>query len=323
MSSSKEKTLKLLEIMQKETDVNNGLKVSELIEKLSQAGYDCDRRSIATDLAAFDDAGFAIGKDKARYFIKDNTLTVSDEKLLADLVLSATSIPKEKADCLFDSITSRISEKDKEILFNQFVIDAKVRTENTEVSRNVELIVEAINSKKSLQFNYKTKSDKKGMKHYFIPYATVWNNQRYYVIGYDIMPRRICNLLVEKMYNMDYSYHEYIAIEETMEYGKDFDIGRYVNDTYNMFTGNIVKAIIQYDISIHEYIEPHLKFKIHEGDDFISKSKDKRIVACDVAESDGFVSFVLQFGDKIKILSPQSLVEKVKKQIVSIANMYK
>ncbi|MBR1532181.1 MAG: WYL domain-containing protein, partial [Eubacterium sp.] len=42
----------------------------------------------------------------------------------------------------------------------------------------------------------------------------------------------------------------------------------------------------------------------------------------DAAVSDGLVSWIMNFGDKIKVISPQQLADAVKKKALKIADIY-
>jgi predicted DNA-binding transcriptional regulator YafY len=107
-------------------------------------------------------------------------------------------------------------------------------------------------------------------------------------------------------------------IEEVSEYKGAFDVADYTSKMFNMFTGETSKVVITCDLSIREEIMDRFGAKIP----LTAVDTDHFKTEINAAVSDGLVSWIMSFGNKIKVEEPKSLAKSVKEKAQSIAKLY-
>ena len=80
------KILKLLELLQQQTDDQHPLTTTEICAKMDLIGIPCDRRTLSKDIALLNEQGYEIlwrwvGKEKG-YYIVDRSFSVPELKIL-------------------------------------------------------------------------------------------------------------------------------------------------------------------------------------------------------------------------------------------------
>ena len=63
-NGTKIKLLKLLEILERESDEDNSLSTTGIIEKLAEKGISCDRNTVYRDINKLNESGYEILCDK-------------------------------------------------------------------------------------------------------------------------------------------------------------------------------------------------------------------------------------------------------------------
>lgn len=310
MASLKIKTLKLLEILYKQTDEHNRLKTNELIDILTEQGYKCNRRSIYDDIEAFREIGCDIKKERG-YYVASRRLELPEVKILLDAVASAEFLTAEQTDELSSKLLGLLSASQAEQLEYQFSANnalKNISTEEQDIFHTVNTLSSATDQWRQVKFSY-VKNDSKKI-HYVYPYYLSWNNQRYYLIGYDYHLKGMSHYRVERIFDIDLTSRTFQPVNEV-------EAADYLVGTYNMFSGKLCKAKIKFHRDILDEFKKHF-----EHGSFKGYSKGYLQADIEVAESDGFVSFALSYGDKLQVLEPKSLADKVAKKAQEIANMY-
>ena len=117
--------VKLLEILQQDSDSENPIGTNTLCEKLSAAGIITDRRTIAKDIAVLNEQGYEvmqtkIGRQNA-YYIEDRSFSLPELKILIDAVQAASFITDKKSDELIHKIAALGGSHQAEVLTGNIV----------------------------------------------------------------------------------------------------------------------------------------------------------------------------------------------------------
>lgn len=98
-NSKKLRIVKLLEILQHDSDLDNPIGTNDLCERLSKAGIITDRRTIAKDIAFLNEQGYEIMQTKLSrqnaFYIEDRSFSLPELKILIDAVQAASFITKK------------------------------------------------------------------------------------------------------------------------------------------------------------------------------------------------------------------------------------
>ena len=327
MSKSPNQKLKLLylmEILLQQTDERHPMTVPEMISELAKHGVAAERKSIYNDLESLRIFGLDIVQTKSRttgYYIGARSFEVPELKLLVDSVQSSKFITHKKTLALIKKIEGLASIYDAQLLQRQVYVHGRVKSMNESVYYNVDEISDAISRDRQIRFHYfeytiskQRRYRKEGAFYVVSPLALMWDNENYYLIGFDDDSKEIRHYRVDKMLN--------ITITSEKRDGGDqfskFDIGNYSKRTFGMFAGDENTLEIEFDNNLIGVVMDRF------GKDIIlnSNTENTFVAKLNVNISSQFYGWLAGLGTGVKILSPQSEVEKYLTYIKDISSKY-
>lgn len=112
--------LKILEILQQNTDKPNLMTTSEIGQRLSEIDILCNRRILASEIALLNEHGYKIHScyiDKSKgYYISEPTFSIPELKALIDAVEASHLLTESKTKELIDKITALAGSNQAEVL---------------------------------------------------------------------------------------------------------------------------------------------------------------------------------------------------------------
>lgn len=309
------KLLYLLEIFKRKTNENHGLSVKELIDELKTYGITVERKTLYKDMVLLQNYGIDIIKDrdgrKIVYYMGDHLFELPELKLMVDAIQSSKFITTKKSKTLIKKIESLTNEFDGAELNRQVFVSNRVKNENESIYYIVDGIHSAINCDKKISFQYfeVVGNNEKRLKHngdlYSVsPWILLWDNQNYYLVGYDDKSNSIRHYRVDRMTT--------VTIKEEKRAGseafKSFDVGSFTRKTFGMFSGEEKRVRIWSDNA-----SSGILFDRFGNDIEVNVADDDHIeVEVDVYVSEQFFGWILSLGSGIKILGPEDVVEKMR-----------
>lgn len=303
--------IELLRFLYQQTDEAHAVTVSEMIEHLKSKGIPSVRQTVYTDLDALDTAGIDIVQIKStqnRYFIGSRIFEYPELKMLVDAVASSKVISAKKSQALIQKLGQLTSIQQAEQLQRLASLSSRVKPHNEKVYYIIDSIQTAILDQHQISFQYYeyTPEKKKILKHdgyrYILdPYALEWKNDHYYLIGYSHKHKGIAHFRVDRLTSVE-------PLDSKFQPMPDFDVAAYTNKMVDMFaaehaeqvkllcSNELMRVIIDHygeDIEISPYDDTHFT------------------VIIEVDPSGTFYGWVFKFMGKIRILSPQSCVDKM------------
>lgn len=252
MSKSARQKLKLLylkDMLLRETDEEHPLNASELIERLEKEDIEAERKSIYNDIATLADYGLDLLKLDGRtggYFVGSRDFELAELKLLVDAVRSSHFISEKKSNELVGKLSSLASIYDADKLKRQVYAVNKVKSPNESVLITIDTIHEAIQNNRAIAFDYmKWSREKKlvprhpGKRYQVSPIALIWDDEFYYLIGFDMEDRKRKNFRVDKIKGI-----EELPAGRDPE-GSRMDIAAYTNKVFGMFGGELDQVSIK------------------------------------------------------------------------------
>ena len=303
--------IELLRFLYQQTDEAHAVTVSEMIEHLKSKGIPSVRQTVYTDLEALDTAGIDIVQIKStqnRYFIGRRIFEYPELKMVVDAVASSKVISAKKSQALIQKLGQLTSIQQAEQLQRLASLSSRVKPHNEKVYYIIDSIQTAILDQHQISFQYYeyTPEKKKILKHdgyrYILdPYALEWKNDHYYLIGYSHKHKGIAHFRVDRLTSVE-------PLDSKFQPMPDFDVAAYTNKMVDMFaaehaeqvkllcSNELMRVIIDHygeDIEISPYDDTHFT------------------VIIEVNPSGTFYGWVFKFMGKIRILSPQSCVDKM------------
>ncbi len=314
-SNQKLKILYLMKILLESTDENHGLTLGEISKKLSEYGVAAERKSLYDDMETLRVYGLDIETVRdthTRYYIADRLFELPELKLLVDAVQSSKFITAKKSGELIKKLESLSSTYEALQLGRQVYVSNRIKTMNESIYYNVDYIHTAISQNKMITFKYFewTPEKEKKLRHdgapYLVsPWALTWDDEYYYMIAFDSASGIIKHYRVDKMVSIEITENT----REGSEVFEDFDMGIYSSQVFGMYGGELTNVILECDNSLAGVVIDRF------GADVTMiplSDTDKFRVSVKVMISPNFLSWVIGFGRKVRVLSPDSVVGEIK-----------
>lgn len=329
MQTSKLKTLMIYKILEQYSDENHLLTANDIMEYLAKRGIVCERKSIYNDILALNEIGIDVMCVKGRqggYFIASRKFQLPEIMLLIDAVTSAGFITPKKTHSLIENLKSLMSEREAESMVSRVYVDSSAaKCTNEEVYIIIDNLYGAIISKRKVTFKYRRRNvDVENNKRYteksftVSPYALIWKNDHYYLVCNNKKYDNLMNLRIDRMKKLEILDEPVRPVNEVSPYENEFDAQDYSSKMFNMFSGEECKATMICALHLQEEMIDRfgssIPLTVYDSEHFQT--------TVDAMVSDGFVSWIMQYGADIKITSPPQLAEMVKAKALAIADVY-
>ncbi len=327
-NTSKIKLLYLLDILKSKTDEDHPLGIPQLIAQLEKRGVTAERKSLYRDLEVLEEAGFDIlytRTPKSGYYLGERDLQLAEIRLLMDGVLSAGFITPKKSKELLDKLCGGLSEYQKKQLSSQVYLDHRNKHANEEIYYTVDALHKAIAAKRKIQFSYVRRVlDETGKvtvstKEFRVsPYALLWHDERYYLIGNNEKYDNLMHLRVDRMQKVQLLKDPYRSFEEVSQYRNFFDVADYAGKLSNAFAGQAVSVELLCKGDLLESVYDRF------GNDLSVRpaGENRFSVRIQATMSDGLVHDMLNFGEGVQVVSPKELRQKVAQTVENLHKMY-
>ena len=207
--AKKDRTLYVLKYLWKNTDEDHPATVSDILAALEAENIKVERHALMSDIEKLTEFGIDIVCVKSspnKYFIGQRTFELPELKLLVDAVESSRFISAAQSGRLVGKLCGVASTHQATELNRHLYIDGRVKSDSRTLYYTVDLIHKAINDRKRIRFKYieYTAEKKKVYKHNgsiyeFSPYAMLWHDDRYYVLGYSERHGKIVKFRVDRI----------------------------------------------------------------------------------------------------------------------------
>lgn len=156
---------------------------------------------------------------------------------------------------------------------------------------------------------------RKDKKRYVInPYATIFSNDNYYLVGYSDKYKNVAHYRIDRMEAVEVESEDItpvLAIE-------GFDITEHKKQVFGMFVGEEERVSIQIDNSLIDAVMD----KFGENISLMDRGDGTAQLEIFVQISPAFLAWCCAFGGKLKVVYPKAVVASVKKYIANIAKRY-
>ncbi len=321
----RQKMLYLVKIFSEETDDDHSLTMQEIIRKLAEHGVNADRKTLYTDFEELRDFGFDILMEKSGrnfyYHIGRRSFELPEMKLLVDAVQSAKAITDKKSGELIKKLETMVSKYEARQLNRQVIITGRIKSMNESIYYNVDAIHEAISTDKQIRFKYfkwdlqkKMKLRKEGTWFQVSPWGLLWDDEYYYLIGFDSWEKKIKHYRVDKMLQISVVEEK----REGMEQFQKIDMPRYTRSLFGMFSGEETRVTLEAENEMVGVLIDRF------GKDIFIKPVDENhfLTNVNVIVSGQFLGWILGLGGRVKIMAPDEVVSVVKEEILKLSKQY-
>lgn len=328
MASSKIKTLLVFKYLNDYSDEFHPLSTTDLIEMLEKDGITCERKSIYADVQTLNQLGFNIMttlSPRRGYFMATRQFELPQVRLLVDAVSSAAFITPKKTSDLIAKLEKLVSKNQADELISQVYIDSNTKCDNEEIYYVIDKLHDAIINKYKVSFQYRRRNiDKKNKKSYVnkefkvSPYALIWKDDHYYLVCNNEKYDNLMNLRLDRIRKISPTDEPVRPVSQVSDYENEFDVADYTSKMFNMFSGYNASVTLICDLNLREEIMDRFGAKIP----LTAVDADHFQTTIDAAVSEGLVTWIMNFGNKIKVEGPQELVDMIKNRANDILQLY-
>lgn len=303
------RTLIIFKYLWETTDEALPVSLADISAVLKQYEITADPRTLRKDIEQLIEFGVDIVKDRRvqnLYHVATRHFEAPEVKLLIDAVQSARFITPKKSRELVKRLTAFAAPGDAALLKRHLYIDSRVKAVNESVHISVDRIQTAIAERKKISFRYFDYSPAKerihrhdGQLYSVSPYALLWNNDVYYLVGFHDHRQQIAKFRVDRIDGLK------VTQKAAVQKPKDFDVSAYFTQEFSMLTGRACRVtLLCENILMNSIID---RF----GEDVPSQVVDEAhfSVEATVNLSSNFYGWVFASGGKMKITAPQEAVE--------------
>ena len=308
--NQKLKIFYILDYLQKKSHQDHPVRASELMDMLKkQHNIVCDRKTVYSDIAALQDYGVDIvslpGKNGG-YYIASRNFELPELKLLIDAVQSSRFLTARKSRELIEKLCSQCSVYDARLMRRDVLVSGRVKSMNETIYYNVDTIQEAIAHNQQIEFRY-FDWGMDGKRHYrdrnytASPYGLCQDHENCYLLA--LSPRHgVTSYRVDRMSDIQLSEEKRVPCPELT--GKA--LTEHANRLFQMYAG----APTTVKLRFHRDLVNVVVDRFGRDTMLITDGEDHFLFTVNVAVSPMFLSWVVGFGDKARILYPQSVIDE-------------
>ncbi len=322
--NQKLKIIYIMQILLQKTDEQHTITVQELIRELALHGISAERKSIYDDLENLRTFGLDICSTKTNttnYFIANRDFELPELKLLVDSVQASQFITEKKTKALIKKLEQFCSMYEAQLLQREVYVANRVKHMNESIYLNVDKIHEGISENRKISFKYfeyalnKNRVYRRGGEPYCIsPFALTWDNDNYYMIGYDAQAAMIKHYRVDRM--------EHIAVSKDAREGQEafakVDMAVYTKRAFGMYGGEVQHV----DIAFSNHLVGVVMDRFGKDIPLLKMDDARFHILAPVIVSPQFYGWVFGLGKDAQILGPAEVREGMKAQLQSMAGLY-
>ena len=320
--NQKLKIFYILDYLQRNSHQEHPVRASELQRMLSQQhDIACDRKTIYSDIAALQDYGVDIvslpGKGGG-YYIASRNFELPELKLLIDAVQSSRFLTEKKSRELIEKLCSQCSVYDARLMRRDVLVSGRVKSMNETIYYNVDAIQDAIAENRQICFRYfdyglDGKRKYRDRDYQASPYGLCQDHENCYLLA--LSPRHgVTSYRVDRMSDIRLSEEARVPCPELT--GKA--LVEHANRLFQMYSGETADVKLRFHRSLINVVIDRFGRDIL----LIPDGEEHFVFTVNVAVSPMFLSWVIGFGNKAKILYPQSVVEACKAMCQSALEQY-
>lgn len=312
-----ERALLILEILQERTDASHIISMTELLSELSENGIETDRRTVYMVVELLQEYGYKIcytRKGKQGYYMEP-AFTSAEALVFIDAIKNNQSISQTESEALISKIETE--------LYNEVAILPETgninreKTDNKRVLQNIEVILKAVHHANHIYFYYYDLTIRKRRKYRHqkkeycvVPYAIVNQNGRYYCIGYQEEADKFLIYRIDKM--------DEVRKDEEIVRKKNFDLDSFLQSSFHMFKGDPQTITCRFSSDMSNAVMDQF------GTNYILKeaNEDYFTISIRTAITPTLISWIMQYGDKVKVLGPDELIDKLVSTAKGVINQY-
>lgn len=317
--------LRIWQILQQYSDEKHLLTQDDIIKYLDKDyGIVLERKSVGRNLSLLREADIEIQTERGGSYLVSRDFEDSELRLLIDGVVCSQHIEAGQSKDLIERLCQQSNQYFKSHVKNIYSVNDWSKTDNQALFYNIEIIDNAIEEGKRVQYHYNKYGTDKELhvtsRQIVSPYRLILHNQRYYLMAYSEYWENMVYHRLDKMTDMEMTNTKATPIKCVPGFENGIDYKKISSSMPYMFSSN--------PVTVELIVDTHI---IDQVIDWFGK--DFKMVACKEDESktkviikaspDAMKYWALQYIDFVEVVSPDSVRDQIRKAIAAGAEKYK
>lgn len=308
MAHKKLRILYLARLFYEGSDQEHPLSMEDILTYLDDLGIPAERKAVYDDLELLRQFGMDIVyvRGKAhRYYLGQREFQLPELKLLIDVVQSSPFLTVKKSMELIRKLEGLASRAQAVQLRRQVYVLDRVKTHNEQLYYNIDGINAAIQRNVRIRFRYFDWSPEGGR---VLRHGGAWYDENpvalavdrnYYLIAYRPQEEKYIHFRVDRM-------QELSVLENCprARLPEGFDLAAYTRTIFDMHSGEPQRVTLELDQSLINVAMDRFGQEAR-----YRREGDRILVSAQVDVSPTFLTWVLGFGGRAKLLAPDSAVQ--------------
>lgn len=315
----------LAQIMLEQTDEEHYISMPEIIEALAAYDITADRKSLYQDLRDLEKLGIEVEGEatgnRYHYHVISRFFELPELKLLVDAIQSSKFITERKSNTLIKKLERLVSKYEAQKLQRQVYVSGRIKTMNESIYYTVDAIHNAISENRKIKFQYYQWNIKKEMElrhngawYHISPWGLSWDDENYYLVGFDSEAGLIKHYRVDKMLHISMSEEK----REGSEYFTKLDMADYAKKSFGMYGGEEQAVKLLVDNSLAGVVIDRFGKDVM----MIPTDGNRFTVSVNVRVSRQFMGWVFSLGEKVKIIGPDLVIQQMREEVARLVRQY-
>ena len=320
--NQKLKIFYILDYLEQNSHADHPVRASQLIEMLEHRyGIACERKTIYSDIAALQQLGVDIVSIPGKYggyYIASRNFELPELKLLIDAVQSSRFLTEKKSRELIEKLCKQCSVHDAKLVRRDVLVSGRVKSMNESIYYNVDAIQEAIAENRQITFRYfdwglDGQRKYRDKEYIASPYGLCQDNENCYLLA--LSERHgITSYRVDRMSDITLTNETRVPCPELT----GNKLQEHAAQLFQMYAGDATDVKLRFHRTLVNVVIDRFgkdTMLIPDGDEHF-------VFTVRVAVSPMFLSWVIGFGAKAKVLYPESVVDKCRELCMEALNQY-
>ena len=318
--SQKLKLVYLMRMLEEETDLQHGLTMPQIIERLQALGISAERKSVYRDIAVLRETGVDIKKLPTRpveYALVRSELGIDDVMMLVDIVQSSRFITERKSNQLVKSLKGLVSERERKLLDKRVHVRERIKNQSESIFHSVDVIHQALQQKRKVQFLYfsygtdlKRSARHEGKRYELTPVKVVFSYGNYYLAAYDDADELIKTYRIDRMELLQLSD----AVATRCAAIANYDCDDFAYRSFGMYHGDPVTVTLHVKAPLMDTIVDRFGRDV----EVLSATEDYADVLVAVRKSPQFFGWIAGLNGGVTIKAPKRLAGEYRDWLQSL-----
>jgi len=312
MARGRKQKLKLFylyKVFRENSDKTHPLTMPQIVEKLADYGVDSNRKALYDDIDALRLFGIDIEKRKeglfTYYYATNRPFELAEMKILIDAVQASKFISEKETKVLIRKLLFLVGESDAGLLERDVHVPGRIKNMSESVYHVVDVIFRAQELDHQLRFHYfrwdlqgKKELRRNGDYYNVSPWNLIYDDEKYYLVGYDHLHKEIRHFRVDKMLDVEEVNLKRKGITKFRQVNK----AKYTQQHFRMYGGEIQTVTLLCENEMSNVIVDQFGHKVK----MVPVDEGHFTVDVEVAVSPQFWGWVAGLRGQVTVQGPES-----------------